>query len=159
MRIIESSEGILPSLLWRIDEAEQIRGITSSSILVYRADVLRNLNWILNSVAFAEGSSIYMFEHAADSVLNYGLPPTSGRIGSSMEVSVFVEKLRDVIVRFEPRIIPDTLDVASSGESDGENMSAIGFVISGSIWCEPIPERFSLDTRIDPELGGWEFNA
>ena len=41
----------LPSLFWRIDEAEQSRQGRGASLAVYRAEVLRNLRWLLNASA------------------------------------------------------------------------------------------------------------
>ena len=58
-------------------------------------------------------------------------------------------------MRFEPRIIRGSLEVEaiSSTESGVE----IGFAVRGEIWCEPLPERFNVETFIDSDSGEWSF--
>lgn len=158
MRESKTTEGLLPSLFWRIDEAEQSRKLLSVSLAHYKADVLRNLRWVMNSSCRPEWEEIYNFKHASDSVLNFGIPPTSGKIGSSIDVEVFIEKLRQALLRFETRIMASTLEISSAvGMEMGSETGEVGFIISGDIWCEPLPERFSVETVIDADTGEWIF--
>ena len=153
MREDSANESVLPSLFWRIDEAEQVRDMGNSTMGIYRHDVLRNLKWLLNASAHPSTSSVYHHDSVASSVLNYGLMPIAGRLGSSINVEDFVRQIRKVILQFEPRIIGETLEIEIfSAELDG-----YAFSISGSIWCEPLPESFSFQTKIDSESGGWVF--
>ena len=94
MREVTKREGLLPSLFWRIDEAAQSRKEVSVNLTHYKADVLRNLRWILNSTCRPEGDLIYDFPEATDSVLNYGMPPITGRVGTSIDVEIFIDRLR-----------------------------------------------------------------
>ena len=62
------------------------------------------------------------------------------------------------ILQFEPRILPETLHVEKITVSDDEGNS-IAFRITGSIWSQPVPERFALETSIDTASGEWSFTG
>ncbi len=155
MKEESANESVLPSLFWRVDEAEQVRALGNSSLAIYRDDVLRSLKWLFNASAHPENSPIHHHDEVASSVLNFGLSPVTGRLGSSIDVNDFIRDIRRAILNYEPRILKETLKVdVFETELDG-----FEFAISGSIWCEPLPESFSFHTRIDSESGSWIFTA
>lgn len=149
----------LPSLFWRIDEAEQSRQGRGASVAVYRAEVLRNLRWLLNSSAARAADDIWHFGEAASSVVNYGIPPYSGRLGSAMDADEMASAIMAAILRFEPRIVPETLKVERLRDRDNIEGNSLAFRISGSIWSQPVPERFSMETNIDTTSGNWNFSV
>ena len=153
MRDDKVTETVLPSLFWRIDEAEQVRALGDSSVAIYREDVLRSLKWLLNSCARPSRSNVRQSEALASSVLNFGLPPTVGRIGSTIDPADFAKEVKRVILDFEPRILTDSLSITHSLGEEEE----IILTISGNIWCEPLPESFSFQTKVDAETGNWIF--
>ena len=154
---LRNTEGLLPSLFLRIDEAEQSSDSRQgTSFAVYRADILRNIRWILNSSARPLKSPISDFPQALHSSLNFGIPPYSGKVGSSLNVRLFAAAVRDAILRYETRILTDSLEVTPVIENRSLG-NQVSFQISGSIWCEPLPERFSLETSIDASTGEWTF--
>jgi len=148
-------DGLLPSLFWRIDEAEQSADPIAVSLSQYKADVLRNLRWILNSSCRPEYDVINDFEEAKDSLLNYGIPATTGKFAQSVDIEIFIERIKTALMRFEPRIIKGSLEVEAIGSS--ESGVDIGFTVKGEIWCEPLPERFNVETFIDSDSGEWSF--
>lgn len=148
----------LPSLFWRIDEAEQARQGRGASLAVYRAEVLRNLRWLLNASSARQADRIWDYDRAAGSVLNYGIPPYSGRIGSNVDADDMASAIHSAILHFEPRILPETLQVEKITEEDEEGNS-IAFRITGSIWSQPVPERFAMETVIDTASGAWSFTS
>ena len=148
----------LPSLFWRIDEAEQARQGRGASLSVYRAEVLRNLRWLLNASSAREVDPIWDYSRASASVLNYGIPPYSGRIGSNVDADTMADSIHAAILQFEPRILPETLQVEKITEEDAEGNS-IAFRITGSIWSQPVPERFAMETTIDTASGAWSFEV
>lgn len=118
-----------------------------------RAAVLRDLSWLLNSVqplsALAERYPV-----AVDSVLNYGLPPISGQLASRIDVSHLERNIRQAIVRFEPRILADTLQVrALEFDNVLETHNVIEFEIRGFLWAQPVPLELLLRTQLDLEIG------
>lgn len=160
-RIVKGSfreELTLPSLFWRIDEAEQARQGRGASLAVYRAEVLRNLRWLLNASAAREADPIWDHARAAESVLNFGIPPYSGRVGTSMDADQMAAAIHSAILRFEPRILAGTLMVEKISGEDPEGNS-IAFRITGSIWSQPVPERFAMETTVDTASGEWSFNG
>ena len=148
----------LPSLFWRIDEAEQSRQGRGASLAVYRAEVLRNLRWLLNASAAREADHLWDYPHASESVINNGIPPYFGRVGTNVDADDMADAIHRSILQFEPRILPETLHVEKITVSDDEGNS-IAFRITGSIWSQPVPERFALETSIDTASGEWSFTG
>jgi type VI secretion system protein ImpF len=152
-------ETALPSLFWRIDEAEQARQSRGTSISVYRAEVLRNLRWLLNASAHPVGSPIWDLPEASSSVLNFGIPPYTGRMGSAVNSDDMARAIREAIMRFEPRILAGSLEVESLADPYSDKGNSIAFRISGSIWSQPVPERFAMETSVDTASGAWTFDV
>lgn len=118
-----------------------------------RQAVLRDLSWLLNAVQ-PLASLAERFPVAADSVVNYGLPPLAGQLASRIDVSVLERSIREAIVRFEPRILADSLEVkAVEFESVMATHNIIEFEIRGFLWAQPVPLELLLRTQLDLEAG------
>ncbi len=133
-------------------ESADRRTITKARL---RQVVLRDLSWLLNAQA---GSFVDLdpeaFRHVLESTLNYGVPPMSGRLVSSTEPLDLQRLLREAIVRFEPRILPDSLQVrAVKAEKAGEEHNVITFEVTGQLWAQPYPLELLLKTDVDFETG------
>ena len=147
-----------PALLDRL--TDDARGDTSEldeqrvmSKAQLRQAVLRDLSALFNAVqplgAGADGDPMLM-----SSVLNYGLPPLSGQLASRLDVNVLERVIREAIVRFEPRILPDTLQVrALEATSVLDTHNVIEFEIRGHLWSQPVPLEILLRTQLDLEAG------
>jgi type VI secretion system protein ImpF len=150
-----SRDRLYPSLLDRLvdDEpgrATEARENRAASLQKLRDNVLRDLNWLFN----ATQSSI---EFDGDlllsgSVINYGMPPLAGRPASQYDLGELSRVLREVIMRFEPRIIAHTLKV-SAERNKGDTHNVLGFRIEGQLWSQPIPLEIYMRTEIDLESG------
>lgn len=118
-----------------------------------RQAVLRDLAWLLNAVQplnEAEQQAPYVGE----SVLNYGLPPLSGTLASKLDVTQLERTIRNAIVRFEPRILPDTLQIKALEFSDVlSTHNVVEFEIRGMLWAQPVPLELLLRTQLDLEAG------
>ncbi len=152
-------ETALPSLFWRIDEAEQARQGRGTSVSVYRAEVLRNLRWLLNSSSCPVDDPIWDLPEASNSVLNFGIPPYTGRTGASLDVHDLARAIRRAIIRFEPRILAESLEVEAVTDLFADQGNLIAFRINGSIWSQPVPERFAMETTVDTASGAWTFDT
>jgi type VI secretion system protein ImpF len=118
-----------------------------------RAAVLRDLSWLLNSVQ-PLGKLAERYPVAADSVLNYGLPSVSGQLASRVDIGHLERNIRDAILRFEPRILGDTLEVrAVEFDNVLETHNVIEFEIRGFLWAQPVPLELLLRTQLDLEVG------
>ena len=118
-----------------------------------RQAVLRDLSWLLNAVQ-PLGKQALDAPYAAESVLNYGLPPMSGQLASKVDVPNVEQALREAILRFEPRILEHSLSVKAieaGAMMDAHNV--IEFEIRGFLWAQPIPLELLLRTQLDLEAG------
>lgn len=131
-------------------EADEQRVMTKQQI---RQAVLRDLSWLLNAVQ-PLAALAGRFPVAADSVLNYGLPPLAGQLASRIDVALLERGIHKAIVRFEPRILADTLEVrAIEFDSVMATHNIIEFEIRGFLWAQPVPLELLLRTQLDLEAG------
>ena len=131
-------------------EADDTRVMNKSQI---RDAVLRDLSWLLNSVQ-SLGRLAQQYPQAADSVLNYGLPPMSGQLASRVDVGQLERTIKQAILRFEPRVMEDSLEVkALEASSVLDTHNVIEFEIRGFMWAQPVPLELLLRTQIDLEAG------
>lgn len=155
----EEIQNRLPCLLDRlIDEAplvkidpQQRRGI---SLQEYRAAVLRDLRWLLNSPQHLSREGIRDYPEVARSVLNYGTRNIAGLVTGGLNETELENGIRDSILDFEPRIVPESLSVKVVRES--MDQGKLAFEINGHLWALPHAERISFRTEIDLETGTCE---
>ena len=149
---------INPSLLDRLtDEAPgtpAARGAGSLTLSDLRKGVLRDLNWLFNTARIMSAEELDAWPQVRNSVLNYGLPPLSGVAASGLDISKLERALRQAILDFEPRILPETIEVkaiADVNQLDRHNI--IGIQIRGQLWAQPVPLEMLIRTEIDLETG------
>lgn len=158
MAALRAQDRLQPALLDRLtDDDPQSQTETAEARVIsrsrLRAMVLRDLSWLFNT-AQAHAVDAERAPHAARSVLGYGLPPLSGRTASSIDAATLQQRVRQAILDFEPRILPDTLQVqAVVTEEQLNHHNTIGFVISGHLWAQPVPLELLLQTDVDLESG------
>jgi type VI secretion system protein ImpF len=154
-----AQERLQPSLLDRLIDEEPDKGIEADEQRVLtksalRQAVLRDLAWLLNATGYSPTLSDKTHPHVSNSVVNYGLPAMSGQYSSSLQKSLMEQSLRQSILRFEPRILPKTLEVEVVLDSyvlDSHNR--VGLLIKGMLWAQPVPLEFLLRSRVDLEDG------
>jgi type VI secretion system protein ImpF len=127
-----------------------------------RAAVLRDLRWLFNTTRLEVRESVRggprddfsQSPHVRRSVVNYGLPPLSGRAASSLEVDELERGIRQAIIDFEPRILPQSLRVTALIQAfELGRHNVIGVEIQGMLWSQPVPIEVLLRTEIDLESG------
>lgn len=118
-----------------------------------REAVLRDLGWLLNAVQ-PLGRLADSYAHAAASVLNFGLPAMSGQLASKVDVGLLERAIKGAILRFEPRVMADSLEVkALDSDSVLDTHNVIEFEIRGWMWAQPVPLELLLRTQVDLEAG------
>ena len=158
MSAVDMRNRLQPSLLDRLTddqpgervEAEERRVMSRTQL---RQAVLRDLGALFNAVQplGAEGDA---YPQVPESVLNFGLPPLSGQLASTLDISVLEGFIRQAIERFEPRILPETLQVrALEAGSVLDTHNVIEFEIRGHLWSQPVPLEILLRTQLDLEAG------
>jgi type VI secretion system protein ImpF len=159
MALADVRDRLQPALLDRLtDEAREFsseaedRRIMSKAHL--RQAVLRDLGWLLNAVQPLPVSAARQHPHAVQSVLNFGLPALSGQLASKIDVSWLERAIQEAILRFEPRILSDSLSVkAIESDSVLDTHNVIEFEIRGFLWAQPVPLELLLRTQLDLEAG------
>lgn len=158
-------ERLQPSLLDRLtdDDPGSVKEPVERRVLSksqMRAAVLRDLTALLNCTRLSDKDNLLAAElHAARSVLNYGVPSFSGETAASIEISDIERAVRDAIVRFEPRILPDSLVVTAIVDDsmlDWHNL--VSLRISGLMWAQPVPLELLIRTTMDLETGQVELS-
>jgi type VI secretion system protein ImpF len=132
-------------------EAEDTRVMNKAQI---REAVLRDLSWLLNSVQPLGAELGRLYPAAADSVINFGLPAMSGQLASKIDVHLLERAIKQAILRFEPRVMEDSLEVkALDASSVLDTHNVIEFEIRGFMWAQPVPLELLLRTQVDLEAG------
>jgi type VI secretion system protein ImpF len=159
-----------PALLDRLtddqpDKTQETRERRVMSKSQLKQAVLRDLAWLFNATRLERtrapidprlhsGDDLSDAPEANRSVINYGLPPLSGRAAGSMDVSELERAIRQAIVDFEPRILPATLRVKAIVTSNAiDHHNVIGVEIQGQLWSQPVPLELLVRTEIDLETG------
>ena len=147
---------INPSLLDRLtDDAPgnpSARGGAAATLSELRKSVLRDLNWLFNTSQLLKAEEAESWPQVRNSVVNYGLPPLSGLNASGLDLVQLERSLRQAIIDFEPRILPDSVTVKVLRESL-DNHNVISLHIEGLLWAQPLPVELLLRTRLDLESG------
>lgn len=152
-------ERLQPALLDRLtDSAPQARSEPESSQWIdaarLREAVLRDLAWLLNTTCALDRSSEAQYPEAARSVVNYGIAPLAGSCMSEIDPAQLEETLKQAIVRFEPRLLPASVDVRYVAEAaQGGRYNVLTFEIAGTLWCAPYPMPILVRTDLDLESG------
>jgi len=152
------ADRLQPALLDRlIDDGapgtteEHRRFITRTRL---RQAVLRDLVWLFNATRLDGVVDMSYVPHARRSVLNFGLPAFSGAWASALQPAELETAMREAILEFEPRILPDTLTVRTLVEPDQlDHHNVIGVEIQGHLWAQPAPLDLRVRTEIDLETG------
>lgn len=119
-----------------------------------RQAVLRDLGHLLNTPNQGATPLMQALVHVRRSCLNYGLIPLAGKTMSEVEWLDVEQALRTAILHFEPRILPDTLQVHCLDHRSQQDLhNVLSLRIQGHVWCEPYPQEFLLRTSIDLESG------
>ena len=158
MAELTSQERLQPSLLDRLTDDDPLNRRESRdkrvlSLRRLREGVIRDLSWLLNTSNLDSVEDLDAYPEVANSVLNYGMPHLSGSTASTVVVPEITRRIREAIVRFEPRILKKTVRVHLTVDDDNFTHNAMSMEIEGELWAQPVPERLFLRTDIDLETG------
>jgi len=152
-------ERLQPSLLDRITDRDPDRSkesVAQQALMnerLIKEAVIRDLGWLLNTVALDAVQDLTDYEHARHSVLNFGTPDLSGRTSATIDASQMEAAIRDAIHEFEPRIIRNTLRVSVRSNPRTMSHNSLSFEIEGAIFHQPAPFQVSLRSQLDLEVG------
>ncbi|QHQ15517.1 type VI secretion system baseplate subunit TssE [Pectobacterium parmentieri] len=150
------------SLLDRLtDNAPDKRNEASSNTLIshsaLRRHVLRDLQWLFNTINNEAQQDLSEFGEVQRSVWNFGVAPLSGQNISDIEWQDIQRKMTDAILHFEPRILPQGLQVRCVSDMTSLSLhNVLSIEIKGRLWCVPYPLEFLFRTQIELESGHFE---
>lgn len=150
-------ERLQPSLLDRLtDEAPTQKTETNSAWIIdvtrLREIIQRDLHWLLNTINFGSDLDPDTNPETACSVLNYGIADVSGSAATHARADEIKAAIRTAIERFEPRLLPETLEVSLRKEGDKRG-ALVSFDIRAELWAEPVPMDLYLRTQLDVTTG------
>lgn len=158
---------LLPTLLERLqDDDPGQRSESDSAAMVTRArmrEIVRDALMDLFNTTNLEKEIPARYTDALSSVVNYGLPPLAGQYIGELSWPEMERMIRRAVVRFEPRIIPDSLRIeppqlgTSSGTgTDRHAGNTVRFTIHAMIHMDPYPLSFTLVNDVDLETNNVE---
>ena len=143
-----------PCLLDRLTDDEPVKREESRnqriiSLQRYKAGVLRDLEWLFNSIGHfpderAGEGTLADYEEAYRSVINFGIRQLYGRLAP--DVDEIEKQLTDALIVFEPRINRRTLRVSVTIERH-----VLSIELTGELWVNPLPEKLFIKTELDLE--------
>jgi type VI secretion system protein ImpF len=145
----------LPCLLerWSSGLGTQERNRTVNSWQDVRKDVMRNLEWLLNTEQPRTIAGVEPPPAVERSVLFYGVMPYSGKVRSSFNADDVAWSIRERIIAYEPRIEPASLTVTPTGSPDKASFNRMRFTIEGFLRSDPLPIEFVVHSELDLESG------
>ncbi|RYC39753.1 type VI secretion system baseplate subunit TssE [Pectobacterium zantedeschiae] len=150
------------SLLDRLtDNAPDKRNDANSNTLIshstLRRHVLRDLQWLFNTINNEAQQDLSEFGEVQRSVWNFGVAPLSGQNISDIEWLDIQRKMTDAILHFEPRILPQGLQVRCISDMTSLSLhNVLSIEIKGRLWCVPYPLEFLFRTQIELESSHFE---
>lgn len=150
---------LTPSLLDRLtdhnpQQKKEMLSALSMNKRDYRASVLRDIGWLLNTTNSDSAIDFSDLVYAQRSVVNYGVVALSGQYLVDDDRSMIAASISRALTTYEPRIIPNTLQVKALPMGDGyAARNQLSLEIKGQLWSEPYPLEFLLRSHIDLEIG------
>ena len=151
-----------PSLLDRLtdNQPHKTQESANSNLITHstlRRHVLRDLQWLFNTINHDDPQALETFAEVRRSVINYGVSPLAGMRMSDIEWHDIQRKLTEAIISFEPRILPQGLQVRCISDTRSLDLhNVLSIEIKGRLWCVPYPLEFLFRTDVDLENGHFE---
>ena len=119
-----------------------------------RESVLRDLSWLLNTGARFDVEDLPDAPGVRGSVVNYGVRDLCGMTASGLDLTELERAIREAMLRFEPRVLPDSIRVRATKSID-DTGNVLMIEIAGDLWAQPVPEPLYVRTELDLETGGY----
>ncbi|MDC9590239.1 type VI secretion system baseplate subunit TssE [Xenorhabdus sp. XENO-10] len=154
---ITARDRMQSSLLDRLtdNEPDKEKEAASNYLLshrTFRQNVLRDLQWLLNSINNESNQELSSFAEIQHSTYNFGIAPLAGKNMSDIEWNDIKNKIIKAIHIFEPRIIPNELQVNCISNINSLSLyNILSIEIKGVLWCIPWPIEFLFRSDIDLE--------
>lgn len=160
MAELTPKERLQPALLDRLTDNEPDKTVESRDSRILSIEklhdcVVRDLSWLLNSENAASTLDLTDHPQVAASTLNFGIPSLSGQMMSRMDRRKLEEDIRVSIVRFEPRLLADSIRVHALLEESESQPHSIRFEIEATLWAQPLPLQLLVKAEVDLETSNF----
>jgi type VI secretion system protein ImpF len=147
---------LMPTLLDRLaDHAPHQQHELPESYTVTRAQmrsiIKRDLAYLLNTTNLGKLIDRRTHPEAAASTMNYGVPPLAGDFVAARAWVDIKQDIRQAILDFEPRLIPETVVVVLLEDGTAKHSGNLSFEIRGEIRMDPYPLEFTVQSTLDLE--------
>jgi len=147
-----------PSLLdrltdHRLQQPHEFDSGLASPRAMLRDAILRDLSWLLNSANLDTTNDLDAYPHVQRSVVNFGVGTLVGASASGVEWTQIECAVREAIVRFEPRILADSLEVRCSASENGQHAHALSLEVSGQLRSNPSAPALRVRAALDLDSG------
>jgi type VI secretion system protein ImpF len=124
------------------------RSPISESML--RREVARDLDSLVNTIAFESAEDLRGFDAVRKSILNYGLPDLTHRSIDEHSVDDIRNEIRTALMHYEPRLLRESIK-ASRDMTVGVEELKVRFVVQAELHCEPVnvTVEFVADIELD----------
>lgn len=117
--------------------------------------VQRDLGWLLGTSQVHDANALRGLAHVVSSVLNYGVPAVEQAALPADAIRKLEADVREAIVRFEPRIARDSLDVSCRPASTPDGRPCVELCIEGDLTAAFSPTRIALVADLFAAGGGF----
>ncbi len=120
--------------------------------------MLRDLQWLFNTINHDASGDLSAFA-AREPLGDEFWRRAAGREKnmSDIEWHDIQRKLTEAIINFEPRILPQGLQVRCVSDTSSLDLhNVLSIEIKGRLWCVPYPLEFLFRTDVDLENGHFE---
>ena len=158
MADLTSKHRLRPSLLDRLtdlhpDRTRETTDDLSVTEARLREQVRRDLSWLFNTTRLPAGTDLGPYPQVQSSILNYGMIALTGQLLSSIRAAELESSVRAALLNFEPRLLPESLQVVAKIARNPFGKAALVVEITGDLHAEPLPLALYVRTEIDVETG------
>jgi type VI secretion system protein ImpF len=130
----------------RIINGRRITPRNAVSEMQLKQELSDDLAALLNTVNLASTKNLDDFDHVRQSILNFGVHDLSSISSESQLVENIGAHLKDILQRYESRLVEGTLAVIKGAEFDEVN-TRISFYVAAEMYATPtdVPVEFVAD--------------
>lgn len=134
----------------RIIAGRRSSGRFPISEAVLRSEVARDLDSLLNTIAFESSEDLTGHERVRASILNYGFPDIAHRSIDEVSVDDLTDEISTVLMTFEPRLERNSIRARRDNSIAAEKLK-LRFIVHADLHCEPlnVPVEFIADVDLD----------
>ena len=115
-----------------------------------RHEVARDLEALMNTVAFESAEDIHDFKYVRNSILNFGFLDIAHRSIDEISVDDVQDEIKTVLMNYEPRLARDTIQTSRDNSLKSDELK-VRFLVRAELLCHPVnvPVEFTADVELD----------